>query len=67
MSVVSTVPRGYLELAQDGSDPVIIGTGAIDYLCGGCGRVLFESVATHEVDNLVVQCGACSSLNMPEA
>ncbi len=65
--LLNTIPepapgtRSVLVPAEGLSGPLIKGSGPIDLVCGGCGKVLAAAVGEQELQNLVLKCPSCGA------
>jgi DNA-directed RNA polymerase subunit RPC12/RpoP len=55
--------RAVLQPASD-LDALIKGEGDTNYVCGKCGKILFESINKGQVKDIVAKCPVCGEFNL---
>lgn len=45
-------------------DALIKGEGDTNYICGNCGKILYEKINKGQVTGMVVKCPVCGEFNL---
>lgn len=66
MKIIKQTEVGNRPILRPGPelDALVKGEGNIDYICGNCGKVLYEKINKGQVTEIVVKCPVCGELNL---
>ena len=45
-------------------DALIKGEGDTNYICGNCGKIIFEAINKGQITGIVVKCPVCGEFNL---